>query len=267
MATGRMLQKRISNSRKMSLLSSDGARLLYTWMLAHLDVNGCFYADPVLVNNLVLTRLGKNAKDVQKWLEEMEEVGLIIRYESNGEMYLIYPDFFEKQKGLRPDREGNSDIPQPTPEQLRINAGVNREEGQPLLRSNSPISIREAEEEAEEKGNRQNTPECPHREIIDLYHHTLPSLPKVIDWTPARASMLRTRWKEKPERQSLEWWKAFFESISESDFLMGRTNGNNGRKPFKADMEWIVRPQNMVKILEGKYSNDSNSEGIDWSKL
>jgi len=264
MATGRMLQKRISNSRKMSLLSSDGARLLYTWMLAHLDVNGCFYADPVLVNNLVLTRLGKNAKDVKAWLDEMEEVRLIQRYSSGGEQYLIYPDFFEKQKGLRPDREGNSDIPQPTPEQLQSNAGVNPEHGDDLLRSNSPISIRGSIKEAE--GNRQNIPECPHKEIIDLYHHVLPSLPKVIDWTPARAAMLRTRWKEKPERQSLEWWKAFFLSVNESDFLMGRTSGSNGRKPFRADLEWIVRPQNMVKILEGKYSNESPTDDRRWSE-
>lgn len=258
MATGRMLQKRISNSRKMSILSSDGARLLYTWMLAHLDVNGCFYADPVLVNNIVLTRLGKTPKDVQKYLDELEQAGCIKRYTTDGEQYLIYPDFFEKQKGLRPDREGNSDIPQPTPEQIQSNAGVNQEHGDEQLPSNSPISIRGSIREAE--GNRQNITDCPHREIINLYHDSLPSLPKVKDWTPARASMLRTRWKEKPERQSLDWWKTFFVSISESDFLMGRSNGNNGRKPFKADLEWIIRPQNMVKILEGKYGNSPDSD-------
>jgi len=228
-------------------------------MLAHLDVNGCFYADPVLVNNLVLTRLGKNAKDVKAWLDEMEEVRLIQRYSSGGEQYLIYPDFFEKQKGLRPDREGNSDIPQPTPEQLQSNAGVNPEHGDDLLRSNSPISIRGSIKEAE--GNRQNIPECPHKEIIDLYHHVLPSLPKVIDWTPARAAMLRTRWKEKPERQSLEWWKAFFLSVNESDFLMGRTNGSNGRPPFQANLEWLIRPQNMAKVIEGNYHDKTGKTG------
>lgn len=78
--------------------------------------------------------------------------------------------------------------------------------------------------------------------------------------------MLRTRWKEKPERQSLEWWKAFFLSVNESDFLMGRTSGSNGRKPFRADLEWIVRPQNMVKILEGKYSNESPTDDRRWSE-
>lgn len=124
MATGRMLQKRISNSRKLAMLSSDGARLLYTWMLSHLDANGNFYADPVMVNNLVFTRLGKSAKDVQRYLDELEEADLIIRYKKDDELYLNYPDFFDKQPNIRPDREGKTDIPNHDPESIRIKSGL-----------------------------------------------------------------------------------------------------------------------------------------------
>jgi len=142
MAKGRMLQKRISTSSKMTQLSSDTVRLLYTWLLAHLDVNGNFYADPVMVNNLVFTRLGHSSKTVAAAIDELANVGLIVLYQIDGETYLNYPDFFEKQPKLNPDREGNSDIPNITPESLLNNSGVNQE---PLQQQKTQykINIRE----------------------------------------------------------------------------------------------------------------------------
>lgn len=124
MAKGRMLQKRISKSNKMVALSSDTVRLLYTWLLAHLDINGNFYADPVMVNNLVFTRLGHSVKVVASALDELEANGLIVRYVIDGEQYLNYPDFQEKQPKLQPDREGKPDIPDITPELLQSKSRV-----------------------------------------------------------------------------------------------------------------------------------------------
>ena len=265
MATGRMLQKRISNSRKMALLTSDGARLLYTWMLSHLDVNGCFFGDPVMINNIVFTRLGKSAKEIQRYLDELEEVGCIVRYKGDdGEDYLYYPDFMEKQTGLRPEREGNSDIPQPTAEQCRSNAGVIPLEGEEKVKGRR----------REGNGNPSGvTSDCPHVEIVELYHRTLPELVKVVEWNPARKSLLRSRWKESKARQCLPWWEEYFRRVAKSDFLMGRVNGGNGRAPFKADLEWLIRPMNLVKVIEGKYDNrNGNGKSMktgleDWMNL
>ena len=123
MARGRMLQNRISKSKKMAALSSDTVRLLYTWMLSHLDVNGSFYADPIMVNNLVFTRLGHSFKIISAALDELTDKGLIVRYQVNGDIYLNYPDFLEKQPSINPNKEGISDIPKVTPESLQSNAG------------------------------------------------------------------------------------------------------------------------------------------------
>ena len=124
MAKGRMLQNRISKSQKIASLSSDTVRLLYTWLLAHLDVNGNFYADPMIVNNLVFTRLGHSIETITNALAELEDTGLINRYTIDNEIYLNYPDFQEKQPRLNPDREGTPEIPQPTQELLPNNSGV-----------------------------------------------------------------------------------------------------------------------------------------------
>ena len=93
---------------------------------------------------------------------------------------------------------------------------------------------------------------CPHQQIIALYHQHLPTAIRVREWTPARAQSLRSRWREKPQRQNLEWWGRLFEYISESDFLMGRKS-SQGRKPFEIDLEWICQSKNFVKIIEGKF--------------
>lgn len=71
--------------------------------------------------------------------------------------------------------------------------------------------------------------------------------------------MLRTRWNEKQDHQSLEWWESFFTGISKMDFLCGQVPGKNGQAPFLADLEWIIRPTNFVKIIEGKYANRSSN--------
>lgn len=100
---------------------------------------------------------------------------------------------------------------------------------------------------------------CPHKEIIELYHEILPELSQVKEWTEERQKFLRTRWKEKNQRQSLEWWKNFFQDVKNSDYLTGKVNG------FKADLEWLIRPKNFLKVLEGRYLNrEFNPEKEKW---
>jgi len=92
---------------------------------------------------------------------------------------------------------------------------------------------------------------CPHQEIIDLYHKILPSCPRIREWTPARATQLRARWNEDPMRQNLAYWRQFFEYVATCDFLVGKA----GNKPFFASLEWIVKMANFTKIREENYAN------------
>lgn len=95
---------------------------------------------------------------------------------------------------------------------------------------------------------------CPQAEIVALYHEVLPSLTRVRDWHDGRQSMLRARWRESAERQSLDWWRGFFEYVSRSDFLMGRVETNRGVFD-NCDLEWLIKPKNFAKVIEGKYEN------------
>jgi hypothetical protein len=99
-------------------------------------------------------------------------------------------------------------------------------------------------------------PNCPHEAIVELYHEILPELPRVLEWNPRRRGYLNTAWKAKPKRQCLEYWRLFFKFVRESDLLMGRLPPQKDRGPWKADLEWLVKPANFLKINEKKYHHD-----------
>lgn len=104
-------------------------------------------------------------------------------------------------------------------------------------------------------------PDCPATEIVETYHQTLPTLTRVVALNTARQSMLRGRWREmfqagdfKTQPEGVKCFRDYFAYAGKSPFLTGQVNGNgNGRKPFLADFEWLIRPQNFLKVLEGKY--------------
>lgn len=93
---------------------------------------------------------------------------------------------------------------------------------------------------------------CPQQQIIDLYHQTLPTGRQIREWTPARATALRNRWRESQKRQSLDWWQRFFTYCSTSPFLTGQVT-TPGRKPFELSLDWLIKPENMAKVIEGAY--------------
>lgn len=99
-------------------------------------------------------------------------------------------------------------------------------------------------------------PDCPHQAIIALYHELLPMCPGIRDWTPARAQALRARWNEDAKRQNLDYWRKFFAYVAESEFLTGRARTTDGRRPFVASLDWIIKAENFTKIREGRYHNE-----------
>jgi hypothetical protein len=106
-------------------------------------------------------------------------------------------------------------------------------------------------------------PRCPIQAIVDAYHAACcPPMPRVAKLTDARRQFIRARWHEAPERQSLEWWQGYWQHCADSAFLRGEGDGQPGRPPFLADMEWLTRPANMVKVLEGKYHREARPEDM-----
>jgi len=113
MADGRMLKKRISESKKLGSLKSDSARLLYTWLIPWLDVEGRYLADPDILKGHIFPKVkAMTPGKIRKLLIDLHESGLIILYSVNSEDYLEVTKFQEHQN-IRKDREGDSKIPSP----------------------------------------------------------------------------------------------------------------------------------------------------------
>jgi uncharacterized protein YdaU (DUF1376 family) len=98
--------------------------------------------------------------------------------------------------------------------------------------------------------------DCPHAEILEAYHELLPANPRMKVWAGKREAALRSRWREDPKRQSLDYWRRFFAHVAASPFLTGQVNGSNGR-PFLPGLDWLVLPENFAKVIEGRYHDRS----------
>jgi len=98
-------------------------------------------------------------------------------------------------------------------------------------------------------GKHPQPPDCPHQEIIAIYHEILPELPRVAKWTETRRKHLGCRWREDPERQNLDWWRNFFHGVRKCGHLMG-----HNERGWRADLPWMLKPEKFLGIIEGKYT-------------
>ncbi|MGN1131857.1 MAG: helix-turn-helix domain-containing protein, partial [Ruminococcus sp.] len=78
------------------------------------------------------------------------------------------------------------------------------------------------------------------------------SLPKPQEITPERKRLIDCG--EEKLKEYGKTFEEFFRAVEESDFLSGRSGKWTG-----CSFDWILKPLNMVKILEGNYTNQ---EGV-----
>ena len=87
----------------------------------------------------------------------------------------------------------------------------------------------------------------PYQLVVDSYHeHT--TLPRILKLTAKRKAHIKARWNESETTRSIEWWDSYFAHVSQVKFL----NGENDRN-FKANFDFLMHEEKIVKILEGAY--------------
>jgi hypothetical protein len=116
------------------------------------------------------------------------------------------------------------------------------------------------------KVQRAKHPPCPVREIIAAWGELVPTQPPVrtehLDaWIAAHGENVRARWRESPQRQTLDYWRAYFEAISKCGWLSGQVEGSNGRC-FVRGLEWFVGRKNMVRVESGEFFARENRLGV-----
>jgi uncharacterized protein YdaU (DUF1376 family) len=93
-----------------------------------------------------------------------------------------------------------------------------------------------------------------HDQVIAAYHEALPSLSRVKVWSRKRRQALDARIRERvadgKPADGLAYWQNFFAEVAASDFLCGR----GSKSDWCCDLEWLLRPENFAKTIEGRYS-------------
>lgn len=90
-------------------------------------------------------------------------------------------------------------------------------------------------------------------DLVDLWNETRsPSLPAVIKLTEVRKRVVARALKEYPEA---EFWRDVIGIVNRTPFLLGESKASGDRsKAWRCDFDFIVRKDNALKIIEGKYS-------------
>jgi uncharacterized protein YdaU (DUF1376 family) len=93
---------------------------------------------------------------------------------------------------------------------------------------------------------------CDHDEMIKIWQAS--SLPPIRKLTPQRRQKLSARLRDELGG-SIEEWRGVVSRISASPFLCG----NPG--PWRADLDWVLEPRHLIRILEGRYDVKANGNG------
>lgn len=153
-----------------------------------------------------------------------------------------YPEDFDQSLFEEAEREARS-FPEPLPE---------------------PPALPSVEQPASTPARpKMAYPPCQYEKVVELYHTNCKGLTRVLVLSDARKRTINARWREfckeddlKTVQEALDGFDWYFKEAAKSRFLMGFSNPGPGRdRPFKADFDWLMRPNNFLKVCEGKYAN------------
>lgn len=165
------------------------------------------------------------------------------------------PDHAER---MRPASNRNAPSPSPSPSPNPI--PEEKTHTSTAVAADAPVPA-PADESGEVLSNPDpkagRVPPCPYQAIADLYNATLPMLPQVREVTKRRKRRLSILWRNRPERQKLDWWQAYFQRVTECPFLLGL----EGNGKWRADFDWLIDPENEIKVLEGKFLPRTPAQG------
>lgn len=91
------------------------------------------------------------------------------------------------------------------------------------------------------------------KKVADYFNKKMQGkeITKIRQLTSARKASIKARLKESSETEVF----AAIDKTSESDFLNGC-----GNREFKASFDWLFRPRNYIKVLEGNYDNNRKNK-------
>lgn len=258
MARNRMIKPKYWDDTKIGRLTRD-ARLLYIGLWNFSDDIGIVIGDSVWLKSKIFPYDQIQIQQFEKWMNELVINGFICLLSYKGERFIYLPNFTRHQVINKPNYE-DLNIPKCLIDRVKENIHLLiTEQSRNTTVSFTEQYVTKIEVEREEEYPPYNSPqgEVPPQEsnesdkinynaLMDTFNKMFSGkLPEVTTMTDKRKKAIRARATE----HGKEGIMTVFNNVSQSAFLLGHNNQN-----WRCDFDWIFRPTNFIKILEGNYN-------------
>jgi hypothetical protein len=249
MARKRQIDPAIWTNEQFCNLSFN-ARLLFVGMISNADDEGRLKGSAKYLKMVVFPSDPSSIDDLIKLRAEVIREKLATHYAYNNNEYLELPTFIKHQYMTK---RYPSSIPSPQSVNCQLITDTQPFNNQ-LFHNDNDIGI------GIDNGNGVYRPDKKIKatkvilqEIVDLYNSICVALPKVQRITETRKHQIINRFDENPD---IEIFKKVFNAVNSSDFLSQKTD-----RKFSCGFDWIIKPSNFIKILEGNYDNQTKNNG------
>lgn len=102
-------------------------------------------------------------------------------------------------------------------------------------------------------------PSLPVSNLVKLWADLAPGQPQVKVLTTSRKKHAQARLREHPD---LDYWREVIRRLIASPFCRGAND-----RGWRADFDFLIKPDTHAKALEGKYDEATAADGIDWAAV
>lgn len=112
-------------------------------------------------------------------------------------------------------------------------------------------------------GSADRLPRCDTQSVVDLYHDTLPELPRVRLMTDGRRKAVSAFWRfaltsKKSDGspratnadEAMDWISGYFTRARDNDFLMGRGHKAPGHEGWQCDFDFLLTEKGKKHVIE-----------------
>ena len=143
------------------------------------------------------------------------------------------------------------------------------EKAGPSKAPSKPLASQEQEQEQDKEepngsvGKADALPRCETQSVVDLYHNTLPELPRVRLMTDGRRKAISAFWRfvltsKKSDGspratnadEAMGWIGGYFTRARDNDFLMGRGHKAPGHEGWQCDFDFLLTEKGKKHVIE-----------------